>query len=652
VRNSFAPQARPSIPERAAASERPARGLGLRQRLALVALLCLSLCLLSAAPLGWRLFEALRGVAAERATLPLNAQAQQLLRALGAHRLAAARPQAAGEAERRAAAAQLRQALQTLAQSPVAAPERAALQALERDFNALDQALLQRGLDTTALLARHRALARDLLDLMDRLNLAAGLLLEPDAALQLPIQAGLQRAPRMGDAVAELGALAVAVAVDDVAALSAAATRYEEHSHGLLQALAQARRLDPQRADDYERVRLAAARQQAMVLETLAASARDPAYPLERMSASFAQAGSLQQALSEQVLQNLAQRLDQRAERLRAEALLSLGLLLLGLMGLAWLLWRSIVNTLRPVQQAIAMTERIAAGDLSGAGAGLAARPDEIGRVLLAVDTMQLRLRGLVQQLQAASGRVHRAAGEIASGNEDLSSRSQQSAQRMQQAATAVEQLSRTVAQTAEAADAASRLAGEAALTAGSGQRSVADFVQTMEGISQGSRRIAEITGVIDSIAFQTNILALNAAVEAARAGESGRGFAVVAAEVRALAQRSAEAAREIKGLIGQSAQRVEQGERQIAQAHQALQGMSEGVAQVDAMIRGIASDAHQESSRLHELAEAIAQIDHMTQQNAVLVGQSASAAQAMTQQARQMSAVAAEFSLERRGAQ
>jgi methyl-accepting chemotaxis protein len=215
-----------------------------------------------------------------------------------------------------------------------------------------------------------------------------------------------------------------------------------------------------------------------------------------------------------------------------------------------------------------------------------------------------------------------------------------------------VEQLSRTVAQTAEAADAASRLAGEAALTAGSGQRSVADFVQTMEGISQGSRRIAEITGVIDSIAFQTNILALNAAVEAARAGESGRGFAVVAAEVRALAQRSAEAAREIKGLIGQSAQRVEQGERQIAQAHQALQGMSEGVAQVDAMIRGIASDAHQESSRLHELAEAIAQIDHMTQQNAVLVGQSASAAQAMTQQARQMSAVAAEFSLERRGAQ
>ncbi len=635
------------MPESVAASERPVRGLGLRQRLALVALLCLGLCLLSAAPVGWRLFEALRGVAAERATLPLNAQAQQLLRALGAHRLAAARPQAAGEAERRAAAAQLRQALQSLAQSPVAAPERAALQALERDFNTLDQALLQRTLDTTALLARHRALARELLDLMDRLNLAAGLLLEPDAALQLPIQAGLQRAPRMGDAVAELGALAAAVAVDDVAALSAAATRYEEHSHGLLQALAQARRLDPQRADDYERVRLAAARQQAMVLETLAASARDPAYPLERMSASFAQAGSLQQALSEQVLQNLAQRLDQRAERLRAEALLSLGLLLLGLMGLAWLLWRSIVNTLRPVQQAIAMTERIAAGDLSGAGAGLAARPDEIGRVLLAVDTMQLRLRGLVQQLQAASGRVHRAAGEIASGNEDLSSRSQQSAQRMQQAATAVEQLSRTVAQTAEAADAASRLAGEAALTAGSGQRSVADFVQTMEGISQGSRRIAEITGVIDSIAFQTNILALNAAVEAARAGESGRGFAVVAAEVRALAQRSAEAAREIKGLIGQSAQRVGQGERQIAQAHKALQGMSEGVAQVDAMIRGIASDAHQESSRLHELAEAIAQIDHMTQQNAVLVGQSASAAQAMTQQARQMSAVAAEFRLQ-----
>jgi methyl-accepting chemotaxis protein len=160
-----------------------------------------------------------------------------------------------------------------------------------------------------------------------------------------------------------------------------------------------------------------------------------------------------------------------------------------------------------------------------------------MGPVLQVMHTMQGRLRGLVQQLQGAAGRTQQAVG-------------------------AVEQLSRTVAQ-----------------TPGSGQRSVADFLHTMEGISQGSRRIAEITGVIEGMAFQTNLLTLNAAVEAARAGESGRGVAVVAAEVRALAQRSASAAREIKDLIGRSVDQVVQGERQIAQTHDALQGTSEGAA-------------------------------------------------------------------------
>jgi methyl-accepting chemotaxis protein len=622
----------------------PLRSLTLRQRLALVALLCALLCLLPTAQLGLRLWAELDAVAAERAGLPANRAWQQLLAGLNAHRQAAAALAAHPEAETERLRAQQASeaALAALQAGPAA--QREAVAALRRDFEALAGAVQRREVDLAALLQGQRALAERAFETSEQLNAAAGLLSDPEAGAQFALVAGLQSAPRIGDALSELSAIAAAAAIDDIGRVATAATRFHLASQQLQQQLALAAQLDPARADAHRDARETAARQQAMVAETLEASARDLNFPLDQMSAAFAGAAALQQQLSARVLDALELRLAERDARLRRAAALTLAAVLAGLGLVGLLLWRSIVGTLRPVLQTIEATERIAAGDLSGRVA--AARPDEMGRVLQAVAGMQARLRGLVGRLQTASGEIHQAADEIAAGNLDLSRRSEASAARMQQAAGSVEQLSRTVAGTAEAADVASRLAREAAAAAQRGSAEVGEFLATMGAISAGSQRIADITGVIDGIAFQTNILALNAAVEAARAGAQGRGFAVVAGEVRALAQRAAAAAREIKGLIGEAATRVESGSRQIGAASSALGGIAEGVARVDAMIGRIATDARHEAARMHELSQAIAQIDRMTQQNAALVEQSAAAAQSMNQQAEQMSALAGEFRL------
>ena len=507
--------------------------LNLRQRLGLVALLCLALCLLPTWQLGARMSSALDVVAAERAGLPANRAWQRALQAVAAHRLAAAAPQAApdGATARKKAAdaadAAFAELLTVLAQGDARPQRQDAARSLAKDFKALSA----QAADFQALMQRHHALAERMLDEMDQLNADAGLLLDPEASTYFSIIAGLQLAPQVGDALSELSAIAIAAAVDDVGAVASAATRYNQSGHRLLHNLGVAARLDPASATDYEAARAAAAQQLAMVNDTLAASARDVNFPLDRMSAAFAQATRLQQELSARVLETVDRRLAERAAALWRASAATLAALLAGLLCVGLLLWRTIVSTLRPVLQTIELTERIAGGDLSNVVA--TQRRDEMGRVLQAIDSMQSRLRGLVQRLQEASGEIHQAADEIATGNLDLSQRSERSASRMQLAAGAVEQLSRTVAGTAEAADAASRLADTATRAAGHGRAVVGEFLQTMQAISAGSRRIADIIGVIDGIAFQTNILALNAAVEAARAGEQGRGFAVVAAEVR-----------------------------------------------------------------------------------------------------------------------
>ncbi len=577
----------------------------LRQRLVLVALLSVLLSVVPTWRIGTGAYEQLAAVATERAALPANKAWQNVLAALGEHRLAAtrARTNADQAAARQQAAARVEQAFQDVAAASAAAsPERQAqLQALRADFQALGTALAQNGLQFPALMKRHRLIADRVIDEIEQHNADAGLLVDADAVAHYAILAGLQVAPQIGDALSELGAIATAATVDDVASVADVAGRYNASSHRLAQILAIAARMDPDGATEHLATRDAALKQQAMVNGTLDASAMDVNYPLDKMSAAFATAAGLQGELAARVLGAVDQRLAGREARLQRNAAWLLGSVLLGLTAVALLLWRTIAGILQPVMQAIEATERIAAGDLGGPVH--TDRHDEMGRVLQAIALMQERLRELVRKLQEASGEIHVAADEIASGNQDLSRRSEESAARMEVAAGGIEQLSQTVATTARAADEASRLSDGAARSAGDGSRIVGQFLSTMTAINDGSRRIGEIIGVIDGIAFQTNILALNAAVEAARAGEHGRGFAVVAAEVRALAQRSATAAKEIKVLIDASAVQVETGSRQIGDASQAMAEVTQSIGSVDQMIRRIASDARHESQRMHELS-------------------------------------------------
>ncbi len=288
----------------------------------------------------------------------------------------------------------------------------------------------------------------------------------------------------------------------------------------------------------------------------------------------------------------------------------------------AWLLTLSIT---RPIAQAVTVAETLASGDLS-TKVPVGSR-DEPGQLLVALGKMTDALSGLVSRVRTNSDAIASGSGQIANGNEDLSQRTEQQASSLQQTAASMEQLNGTVRNTADTARQASQLATAASQAAVDGGRVVDEVVTTMEGISVSSRRISDIIGVIDGIAFQTNILALNAAVEAARAGEQGRGFAVVAGEVRSLAQRSAEAAREIKGLIGESVSKVEGGSKLVADAGRTMGDIVAQVKRVSDMIGEISSAAQEQTQGIAQVGQAVTQLDQVTQQNAALVEELAAAA-------------------------
>jgi len=270
----------------------------------------------------------------------------------------------------------------------------------------------------------------------------------------------------------------------------------------------------------------------------------------------------------------------------------------------------------------------------------------EVGALLQSLGRMQDGLRDMVREVHDTAEGIATASGEIASGNLDLSGRTEHTASNLQQAANSMQQLTGTVRQTATAAATANQLAGSASEAASRGGQVVRQVVNSMDEITVASRKIAEITGVIDGIAFQTNILALNAAVEAARAGEQGRGFAVVAGEVRTLAQRSAQAAREIKALIGTSAEKVESGSRLVRDAGHTMQEIVDGVQKVSSIIGEITLATSAQSGELANVNGAVAQLDEMTQQNAALVEQSAAAAESLREQTLRLQAVVGGFRL------
>ena len=318
------------------------------------------------------------------------------------------------------------------------------------------------------------------------------------------------------------------------------------------------------------------------------------------------------------------------------------GVLVFGLsMLLATLLVRSIT---RPLARAVAMAEAITAGDLTQSIQD--DRKDEFGNLMRALTEMVSKLRSLVSEVRSGVESVSTASSEIANGNLDLSTRTEQTASNLQQTAASMGELTNTVNQSADTARQANQLAATAAQTATRGREVVGQVVSSMQHITASSKKISDIIGTIDGIAFQTNILALNAAVEAARAGEQGRGFAVVASEVRSLAQRSAEAAKEIKALINVSVETVESGSRQVEQAGQTMGEIVSSVQRVTDLIGEITASSNEQRDGIGHVNQAVANLDQMTQQNAALVEQSAAAASAMHDQAQRLAHVVSAFNV------
>jgi methyl-accepting chemotaxis protein len=362
---------------------------------------------------------------------------------------------------------------------------------------------------------------------------------------------------------------------------------------------------------------------------------------LPALEALQAKLGELKQLQTEVQRQAAAESEHQIAQaRWLTLALLAVGVL--SGVGAAWWITRSIT---RPLNEALRATERIAEGDL---GVEIEARSqDEVGQLVRSLQRMRDNLRRLVGNVRSSVDSVTTASSQIAAGNQDLSGRTESQASALQQSAASVEELAATVKQSAASAGQAQELATQTSDAVGLGAAKVSGVVSTMEEIAGASRRISEIIGVIDAIAFQTNILALNAAVEAARAGEQGRGFAVVASEVRALAQRSAQAAREIKEMITHSVEKVDAGSKLVRDAGGSMGEIVQQVQRVASLISEISTAARQQSAGLDQVNQAMSQMDQATQQNAALVEESAAAAESLAQQAQQLSAAVGVFRLD-----
>jgi len=361
---------------------------------------------------------------------------------------------------------------------------------------------------------------------------------------------------------------------------------------------------------------------------------------VQQASTSLSDLAQMQRAVAAQLDHLLKARQDRLVQRTVLGTSVTLILLAAGLY-FFYCFYRVMNSGIRTLMQRM---HAMAGGDLTDTLTPKG--KDETAMLMGALAEMQLALRSTVREVREAADVIKLSAEEVATGSMDLSQRTEQAAANLEETASAMEQISSTVTQTTEGSSQAAGVASQNVKLADQGGQVIEQVVNTMSEIQDSSRRIGEIIGVIDSIAFQTNILALNAAVEAARAGEQGRGFAVVAGEVRALAQRSAEAAREIKQLIVASGERVELGNRIVSEAGTTMRAIVESTSKVGSLLQGISSGAREQALGIEQVGKAIHELDQMTQQNAALVEETAAASSGMRQQAEQLARAVDAFKL------
>ncbi len=523
--------------------------------------------------------------------------------------------------------------------------------AVLRDWQALHADVAARRIDGPTAFARHTALISTQLQLLGDVADRSGLMLDPEAGTYYLIAAVVDTLPKMSELLGQsraLGALYLtrqAITPAERERLVMTLTQLAQRSAELERYFLNASEADPALAATVDAPRRAAAEAvtaaSALVQRQLVGAATLDASAVDYFNTITGQIETLFK-LTDASFASLGQHLEARMAS-QQHQLVGTGLAVLLLGALAAALMLAVVrSTLRTVASAQAAAEALARGDL--AHPVQVQSQDEIGRMARTLGDAMASLAGLVREIKATGESVSTASAQIAAGNSDLSARTEQTSANLQNTASAMEQLHATVRHNADSARQAAALAGQSSQVAADGGALVGQVVQTMQAISQRSDKIADIIGVIDGIAFQTNILALNAAVEAARAGEQGRGFAVVATEVRALAQRSAAAAREIKALIQASLETVHSGTTLVNQAQLTMQDIVRQAQQVSSLVGEIGTATAQQTEGIAQVNQTVSQLDQATQQNAALVEESAAAADSLQQQAAGLVAAVGRF--------
>lgn len=524
---------------------------------------------------------------------------------------------------------------------------------VQEDWKSLSSAHDGQAIDATESFERHSALIDKQLDLLDGVSDSTGLALDPESSSYHLIVAVFGHLPQLTESLGRIrggGARLLAqgnAKPEERAALDGLNNMVKLHLHDAHKALLLASEADPALKPVLE-AKFADAFSAAKTAMTLTNDRIVKAEKLEFGSgayrAAMTQALDAQFSLIRVATQSLDAILLDRVATTQREMMFVAGTItLMAALG-AWVLLIVARTTIASIGRALELAKMVAAGDLTSNLRSTS--NDEVGQLLDELGAMNDSLVTIVGTVRSSSESIATGSTQIAIGNTDLSQRTEEQASNLQQTAASMEQLSATVKHSAENAHQARQFAAAASAVAARGGEVVSQVVSTMQAISASSHKIADIIGVIDGIAFQTNILALNAAVEAARAGEQGRGFAVVASEVRSLAKRSAEAAKEIKGLIGDSVDKVATGSRLVGDAGATMNDVVDQVRKVAELIGGISTATAEQTTGISQVGDAISQLDQVTQQNAALVEESAAAAESLKQQASRLVDVVSAFKL------